>query len=117
MPKQNKIDIRYKGKLVASGVVIADTYWAKLSGFMFRKKPHVSGILFESSGGIQTTFMSFDLDLVFLTDENHVVQVLRGIKPWRLTWSYSNTRRVLEMPTGVLPSELEKGEVLEILPT
>lgn len=109
------VNILYQGKVIASGIVLADNFWTRLSGYMFRSAPHVPGILFEPGAGMHTSFMKFDLDLVFLSKENKIVKVVWKMKPWRHTWFYFNAKRTLEMPTGVLPPILKEGDVLEVV--
>jgi uncharacterized membrane protein (UPF0127 family) len=66
---------------------------------------------------MQTTFMFFDLDIVFLSNENRVIKILRNVKPWRHTWFYPKTRKVLKIPSGKLLSDLREGDISEILST
>ncbi len=73
------------------------------------------GILFVASGSMQTTFMRFNLDIVFLNNEDTVVKILKEVKPWRFTKIYSNVSRILEVPSGVLPSNLVEGDILKIV--
>lgn len=108
------VQIRYQDKLLVAKVPVADTFWMRLSGYMLRSQPHVPGILFESSGGIQTTFMSFDLDVIFLTKENSISKIQRNVKPWRLVFAAAKSKKVLEVPTGYLPLDLKIGDVLQI---
>jgi uncharacterized membrane protein (UPF0127 family) len=110
-----KVNISHKGKIIYTDVAVADNFWKRLSGYMFRKQPHVSGILFEPANAMQTSFMFFNLDIVFLTRENRVIKILRDVKPWRHTWFYPKTRKTLEVPSGKLPSDLGEGDILEIL--
>lgn len=42
-----KVDISYNGKIIVTDIALADNFWTRLSGYMFRTNPHVSGILFE----------------------------------------------------------------------
>ena len=109
-----KVNISYNGKILSHDVSIADNFWTRLIGYMFRKRPHVSGILFEPASAMQTTFMFFDLDIIFLSKDNRVIKILRNVKPWRHTLFYLKTRKVLEMPAGKVPMDLIEGEVLEI---
>jgi uncharacterized membrane protein (UPF0127 family) len=109
-----KVDLSYEGKPLIAGVTLADNFWLRLSGYMFRQKPHVVGLLFEPANAMQTTFMFFDLDMVFLTKENQVIKILRGVKPWRHTWFYKKTRKVLEVPAGVIPADLKEGMSIHI---
>lgn len=109
-----KMAVAFKGEQFVKGITLADTFWLKLSGYMFRHRPHVPGFLFETSGGIHTFFMLFPLDLVFLDKENRVIKVIRNLKPWRHTWFYPKTKRVLELPLGILPSSIVEGDTLEV---
>lgn len=108
-----KVHISYNGKLFAANVILATSFWLKLSGYMFRNMPHVPGILFKTNS-IQTTFMKFDLDLVFLTKDYQVVKIIRNLKPWRFTAFYFKARWTLELPTGLLPDDLKEGDILEV---
>ncbi len=109
-----KVNVAHNGNVFVKDVQIADNFWLKLTGYMFRPKPHVPGILFDTNS-IQTTFMSFDLDLVFLDKESRVVKVIRNIKPWRFTKFYFKAKKTLELPVGLLPADLKEGDVLEVI--
>lgn len=109
-----KINISHNGKVIVSDVSMADNFWTRFSGYMCRKEPHVPGILFEPANAMQTTFMYFELDIVFISKDNRVIKILRNVKPWRHTWFYAKTRKVLEVPAGKLPSDLKEGVFLEI---
>ena len=109
-----RVHIRHQGKLVLSDVIFANTFWSRLCGYMFRKTPHASAILFEPANAMQTTFMHFDLDIIFLTRDNEVVKVLRNVRPWRHTWFYPKVRKALEIPSGTLKGEIREGEKLEV---
>ena len=110
------MQVKFQEKIIVAAGPVADNFWLRLSGYMFRRKPHVAGILFESSGSIQTSFMNFELDVVFLTKTNSVSKIQRNVKPWRLVFTAENSKKVLELPTGHLPSGLKIGDVLEITP-
>ncbi len=111
-----KVHIQHEGQIFVRDVALADTFWLRLSGYMFRPTPHVNGLLFEPASAMQTTFMWFSLDMVFLSADNRVVKILRGVKPWRHTWFYRNTAKVLEVPAGVVPASLNVGDTLTISP-
>ena len=106
------VDTLFQDKIILKNILLADTFWSRFSGYMLRKKPHVSGILFTTSGSMQTTFMMFNIDIVFMDKDNRVVKVLRDVRPWRFTKIYKRTSRVLEVPAGQIPLELREGKVL-----
>jgi uncharacterized membrane protein (UPF0127 family) len=112
-----KVDLLYENKVLIQDVSLADNFWLRLSGYMFRQRAHVPGLLFEPANAMQTTFMFFDLDMVFLTKDNQVIKILRGVKPWRHTWFYGKTRKVLEVPSGKIPLDLKEGMTIIIKPS
>ena len=109
-----KVNVAHNGNICVKDVMVADNFWLKLTGYMFRNSPHVPGILFETNS-IQTTFMKFKLDLVFLNRQNKVVKIIREIKPWRFTRFYFKVHKTLELPIGLLPKDLQEGDVLEVI--
>lgn len=114
-----KVNVAYNGNVFVKDVEVADNFWLKLCGYMFRGTPHVQGLMFTSGlikwSSIHTNFMKFNLDLVFLNKENKVVKVVRDIKPWRATNFYFGVHRTLELPVGHLPQELKEGDILEVI--
>jgi uncharacterized membrane protein (UPF0127 family) len=109
-----KLNLVHQGKVVARDVVLANTFWTRLSGYMFRRVPHHAGILFEPCQALQTTFMFFDLDVLFLDREGRVLKVIRRLRPWRHTWFYFKAKYALEVPAGGLPESVREGDVLEL---
>lgn len=109
-----KLRIKYKGELISENIKVADNFISKLVGFMFSPEPKDdSGILFYTNS-IQTHFMRFNLDVVFMDKSNRVVKIIRNLKPWRITWFYFKANRTLELPAGKLPASLQEGDVLEV---
>lgn len=109
-----KLQVSHQGKVISSNVSLADSFFTKLMGFMFRSRPtDDTGILFKTNS-IQTHFMRFDLDVVFLTKGYQVVKVIRSMKPWRMTRFYFKAKYTLELPAGLLPASVTEGEILEV---
>ena len=106
-----KVKIYHQGALISGNVKVAKSFLDNLVGFMFSQRPEDDyGILFETNS-IQTTFMRFDLDLVFMNSSNTVIKVIRNMKPWRFTRFYfkakNNLRGGSSGPSG---SEFRKYE-------
>ncbi len=107
------MNVIYNNKIMLKDIVVANSFWSRFSGYMLRKKPHVSGILFVTSGSMQTTFMNFDLDIIFLDKDNKILKKLTNVKPWRITKIYKGTKRVLEVPAGFISEKIKEGEHVE----
>jgi uncharacterized membrane protein (UPF0127 family) len=108
------IQIEHQGRVIATNVVLADTFFARLAGYMFRTRPHVAGFLFEPAPSIHTFFMNFPLDVVFLDTDARIIKVYRNLRPWRHTGFFFAARRTLELPAGQFPGDLGPGAVLEV---
>ena len=106
--------ISYKEKVIADHVLLADNFWERLVGYMFRSKPHYSGIMFKPAISIHTFFMGFSLDVIFMDREFKILRIYRNLRPWRHTWFYFKSRYTLEIPAGMLPLNLKEGDFLEV---
>jgi uncharacterized protein len=110
-----RLQIRFQGQLLSDDIRVADTFFTRLVGLMFRDRPLGDGLLLEPGNSIHTCFMRYALDVVFLDKEDRVVKIIRDLRPWRQTWIYFRSRKVLEVPAGKLPRELKEGDKLEVL--
>ncbi len=109
-----KVNLKNKGLVFVNDIVLADNFFSRLAGFQFRLRPHVEGFLFVPGNSIHTFWCFFPLDLVFMTKDNRVVKVIRGMKPWRMTRPYRGSHKILEVPAGKIPSTLMEGDILEV---
>lgn len=111
------INVSHRGQMIAAGVSIADNFWSKLCGYMFRQTPHVPGILFigsPSTSSIHTLFMFFSIDVIFMNGKHEVIKVYRDLRPWRHTSFHFKATSVLELPAGQFPLSIKEGDVLEV---
>lgn len=109
-----KVEIRYRGKILATDILIADDPVSRVIGLMFRKAPRGNGLLLDPCNSIHTFFMRYSLDIVFITRSNQVVKIVRNMRPWRMTWIYWRAKKTLEVPAGKLPMDLAEGDILEV---
>lgn len=109
-----KIEIKHKGIVLSSNILVASDPVSRILGLMFRKAPKGDGLLLDPCNSIHTFFMRYPLDVVFINNANEVVKVIRNLRPWRITWIYFKARKTLELPAGKLPLEVREGERLEI---
>jgi uncharacterized membrane protein (UPF0127 family) len=71
------------------------------------------GLLLPGSTTIDTTFMGYPIDLVFLDPHRRVTKVVHDLKPWRFALLNPGARDCLELPSGgALKSATEKGDQL-----
>jgi len=88
------------GIILAEHVELADTFWKRLRGEMFRKKP--IAILFRGGSlHVHTCFMRFPIDLVFLR-RGRVIKLVHEVRPWRFCRAPKGSDSLLELPAGTL---------------
>ena len=110
-----KVQINYNDKTLSPNILVADDFSSRLIGLMFKKElKGADGLLIDPCNSIHTFFMRYPLDIVFIGKGNKIVKIIRDLKPWRMTWIYFYSHKVLELPAGKLPHDLKEGDTLEV---
>ncbi len=113
--KRYKVVVTGTEEVVASNVKIAGEL-DRLIGLMFRKEMNgFDGLLIGRCNSIQTCFMRYPIDVIFLDKDDKIVKVMRNVKPWRITYPRFKARKVLELAGGSLISSISEGSSLEIV--
>jgi uncharacterized membrane protein (UPF0127 family) len=58
------------------------------------------GLLLSGATTIDTTFMGYPIDLVFLDAAGRVTRVVPDLRPWRMVLRTAGGRDCLELPSG-----------------
>jgi len=99
------------GTVVCARCEVARSPFARMRGLLGRDGLEPGeGMLFPGTGSIHMFFMRFPIDAVFCDRELRVLEVARGLKPWR-TASARRARAVVELPAGAAAG-LEPGDRL-----
>ena len=118
MPKKRVIyDLFNKSKncLIASKALVADSFFLRLKGLMFRKSiDEEEALIFYHTPSIHTFFMRFPIEVVFLNQKMQVVEIYEELGPKRVVFSTSASIAV-ELPARKTSEEtLEIGDILEL---
>lgn len=101
--------------VVASNVKLASGMIDRMIGLMFKKEMNgFDGLLIDPCNSIHTFFMRYPLDLLFIGKDNKIIKVIRDMQPWRMTWMYYKSHKVLELKAGTLPLAIKEGDILEV---
>jgi uncharacterized membrane protein (UPF0127 family) len=88
------------GATVCEQCSVATTVVKRFRGLMLRKcLADGEGLLLSPAGSIHTFFMRFPIDVVFADRDLTVVDVVPGLRPWRMA-ARRRTRVVFELPAG-----------------
>lgn len=108
-----KCILKRTGETLADDVELADTYFTRLKGLMFRRELAAQkGLLLDPCPQIHTCFMRFDIDAVFVDKNGTVLYVAEKMKPWRFGRFVRGSRRTLELAGGSLNGRVHKGDEL-----
>ena len=118
MPKKRVIyDLFNKSTncLIASKALVADSFFLRLKGLMFRKSiDEEEALIFYHTPSIHTFFMRFPIEVVFLNQKMQVVEIYEELGPKRVVFSTSASIAV-ELPARKTSEEtLEIGDILEL---
>lgn len=90
------------GHVLAESVRIADSFMKRLVGLQFARSMPMGEVLWLANcHSIHTAWMRFSIDLFFLDEAFRVIEVRRGVPPWRIVRSRSRSaRHVVEAMAG-----------------
>lgn len=91
------------GKQLAEKVEVADSFWLRLKGLMFRREMDDGEAMLFKFGEmrkfrVHTFFVFFPIDLIFLDRNFKVVEVETNLSPWSIYNPSNESRYLLELP-------------------
>jgi uncharacterized protein len=82
-------------------IELADSFFKRLKGLMFRKDPIKNeGLWIVPCNAVHMFFMKFPLDIVLLSERNEVIGLHHCLQPWKMTKPVKNAYSTLELPAG-----------------
>jgi uncharacterized protein len=103
---------RTRGICLAENVRVARTHWTRLRGLIGTDKSALQpgqAVWIVPCRGVHTLAMHYPLDVIYLDQSSHVVDLQAGVKPWRFAPIHLRAASVLELPSGVI---LRTGTVI-----
>ena len=95
-------------------IMIADTFFLRLRGLMFRKElPSATGLLLAPCNSVHMCFMRFSIDVVYMDQEFNIIKIVKNLRPWIGLSMCGTAWATLEMTAGEADScGLAVGEKL-----
>lgn len=73
--------------------------------------------MLPGANSIDTTFMKYDMDAVFIDADERVTKVVHAMKPWRIVPIARRAKACIELPAGAAAtSGTEVGDQLRLVP-
>jgi len=91
------------GAVVAERLRLAHTHWTRLKGLLgTRTLPEGDGLWLKPCRQVHMIGMRYAIDVVFLDDEQRILQVVADLAPGRISPKVSAATSVLELPAGTV---------------
>ena len=89
--------------VIVSDLRVADNFFTRAKGLLgTRELPEGRGLLIRPCNSVHMLWMSYAIDVVFLSKAMEIVRVIPELKPWRLSPLVGNAYQVLELPAGTI---------------
>lgn len=93
---------------------VADDAWSRGVGLIgTRQLAAGEGLVIYPCSSVHTFFMRMPIDVVYLSRTGQVIDVDRGLKPWRIGKLHRRVHYVIETASGVA-DRVQPGDVLRI---
>ncbi len=111
-----KVWNKTRNTILVEQLRVADSFFKRLKGLLGTDElPVGDALLIRPCNAIHMFGMRYALDIVFVSRENVVLQIIRALQPGQ-TAKCSQAAYVLELPCGALDATgTETGDVLEIV--
>ena len=105
-----------RGTLVATRCRVAVSLWRRILGLhLLPRLQSGEGLLLPGATTIDTVFMGYPIDLVFLGVDGRVKRIVADMRPWRMVLSGHGGHDCLELPSGAAAlSQTEVGDHLAL---
>jgi len=101
--------------LITAGQM-ADTFWPRLKGLIGRKAlAQGEGLVIRPSKGVHMWFMRFPIDVIYVNEQDEVVDLDEHLQPWQIGKPRSSARYVIEVPAGTVKrTGTQRGDRLRL---
>jgi uncharacterized membrane protein (UPF0127 family) len=92
-----------KNIMLCEKASVADSFWKRAKGLMFRKGwENFDGLLLSPCRSIHTFGMRMEIDVCFLDPGHRIMKSLDRLGPWRSAQGGRRSHATLELPEGTL---------------
>ena len=103
------------GEVILHELNIADTFSKRFFGLMGKKElKSGSGLKIEPCRSIHTFNMKFPIDVVFLSEEHKVVELICSMKPGKVSSIVKGARYVIEANAYEFKDRVQEGDTIRV---
>lgn len=115
---QGKAFNRTRQNYLATELAVANTHWTRLRGLLGLSSDDFgngSGLWIVPCKGVHTLGMNFPIDVIYLDSAMNVIELLSGVKPWRVSPIRRQATSVLELPCHTaIQTKTQIGDTIDV---
>jgi uncharacterized membrane protein (UPF0127 family) len=113
-----RIENATRGTILTERCRVAQSFVQRVFGLhLLPRLASGEGLLLPGSTTIDTTFMRYAIDLVFVDRSRRVTRIVHGLRPWRMVLRTGGGRDCIELPAGAAAhSGSQAGDQLVMTP-
>lgn len=109
-----KVINKRTGEVILDNLEIADTFYKRFKGLMGQRELNQgTGLKIDPCNSIHCFFMRIPIDIIFVSKEHAVVEIIHDMKPWKVSPIIKGARYVIEANGLELLGKVEIGDILE----
>lgn len=118
MTRYVRVENVTRGTVLAERCRVAQSFFQRVFGLhLVPRLASGEGLLLPGATTIDTTFMSYAIDLVFVDRSKRVTRAVHDVVPWRMVVRTGGGRDCIELPAGTAAkSGLQTGDELRFTP-
>lgn len=93
---------------------VCKSYFDRLKGYMFQKKPRDPALLFSPCNSIHMFGMKFPLDVLFLDESYLIIKRVNNLLPRKIVLPVRGARMAIEAPIGTLDGLVEGIRLVQV---
>lgn len=102
-----------KNDILTEKTVIASNMFKRMKGLMFKKDIDYAMVI-KPCKSVHTFFMKMPIDVIFVSSQNVVLDVIRDMKPNRISPTYWKASYVIEVKSGNA-NKTQPGDILRFV--
>lgn len=114
--KKITIENMSKKNILVKEVLLADSFYYRLKGLMGKKElKENEGLCLKPCKSVHTFFMKFNIDVLFVDNNDVVCGIVENLRPWQVSSYYRTSRYVIELKAGAIEKyKIELGDKINI---
>lgn len=103
-----------KNNLIADDVKLANSFLLRTLGLIPKDSISLNeGLIIKPCCSIHTFFMKFNIDVLFVNQQNQIIALYEKVKPYRVLPIHPTSFYVIELASGIISAQnIKKGDLL-----